>query len=471
MLKPPFAEFTYTIDHMMNPTTNHPQMDFVHGLEAVFWENADPKHSDYELLNLIINHYHESLLIYGGNHGQGAELLITCPDDIPILCDVISKSLAKNNFKYIFIDRQTEGVTFTLLICLDILDDYLSKHHSDIPTFLFTSTYNAHKLNSRYKCIKFVGMAGFMFNLGATHPHCDEFYHQARIYGNQLREKTFLNFNRLPKPSRVLTLAKLYEKNLVDHSLTSMVFCHDDCDDYYGNLVKTNLGKITYRANTYNTDYTGLKYNVSDYWFNDALTFKDFCVTTGDHSDYSPVKPRRMKEIGEHAEKIINQEIRDKSRDRENLVLDDDNVADNNPVWHTAREADLFDRTWFSLINETYTNLPFITTEIKDMVFFSEKTSKALAHKHPFILFGPPRALCELKTMGFQTFDNVFDESYDLIDDPLERLDAIIAEVERLCSWGDPEWQAARHKLLPRIEHNFHTLMFAKFKLFNTGAP
>ena len=375
---------------------------------------------------------------------------------------MITRSLAKNNFKRIIIDRQTEAIDHNLLITLGMLDDYLSKHHPDIPTYLFTSTYNAYELNNRYKYIKLVGTAGFMYGVGASHPYGEEFYHHTRIYGNQCREKIFLNFNRLPKPSRVLTLAKLYQKDLVKHSLTSMVFQHPESQCYYGYLVKLHNGMVVQRAQSHDSDYTNLRYNIADSWYSEVRNFKD---------GVSAVPAERMLEIGRQTENIINREIRAQSRDTENLVLDDDNVAENNPVWHSVSESHLFDQTWFSLINETYTNIPFTGPEIKDMVFFSEKTSKALAQKHPFLLFAPPRALQQLRTMGFQTFDNVFDESYDLIEDPLQRLDAIIAEVERLCSWGDPDWQAARRKLLPRIEHNFYTLMFAKFKLFNTGAP
>ena len=37
-----------------------------------------------------------------------------------------------------------------------------------------------------------------------------------------------------------------------------------------------------------------------------------------------------------------------------------------------------------------------------------------------------------LKYLGFQTFDDWFDESYDHILDPHKRLDAVVAELHRI---------------------------------------
>ena len=56
----------------------------------------------------------------------------------------------------------------------------------------------------------------------------------------------------------------------------------------------------------------------------------------------------------------------------------------------------------------------------------TEKTFRALAVGQPFILCSTPGSLKYLRSYGFETFDRCWDESYDTIVDPLQRLTAIV---------------------------------------------
>lgn len=71
-----------------------------------------------------------------------------------------------------------------------------------------------------------------------------------------------------------------------------------------------------------------------------------------------------------------------------------------NPDWYNS--------TCFSLIAETYVD-PMDGQEI----FITEKTFKPLAFQHPFMVFGNAGTLKHLKDLGFETYENLFDESYD----------------------------------------------------------
>jgi hypothetical protein len=55
-------------------------------------------------------------------------------------------------------------------------------------------------------------------------------------------------------------------------------------------------------------------------------------------------------------------------------------------------------------------------------VFFSEKIFQAINHHQLFFYIGPPNSLEYLKNQGYYVFDDVFDLSYDKIDDPGQRL-------------------------------------------------
>lgn len=74
-----------------------------------------------------------------------------------------------------------------------------------------------------------------------------------------------------------------------------------------------------------------------------------------------------------------------------------------NPIW--------YDSTYFSVVAET---------SMQWSTFVTEKTYKPLAYYHPFVVFGTPRTLSHVRDQGFETFDHVIDESYDL--EPIESI-------------------------------------------------
>ncbi len=101
------------------------------------------------------------------------------------------------------------------------------------------------------------------------------------------------------------------------------------------------------------------------------------------------------------------------------LVIDDYNTADNGP-----QNSGHFSQSLISVIAET-------NYEQGD-VFLSEKTYKAIAHAHPFILVGPVNSLQKLRALGFETFAGYINESYDSIVDHNERMNTIIQELKRI---------------------------------------
>ena len=51
---------------------------------------------------------------------------------------------------------------------------------------------------------------------------------------------------------------------------------------------------------------------------------------------------------------------------------------------------------------------------------------------HPFIILGCPYTLRYLRGLGFKTFPEFFDESYDMIEDVRERYDAVLKNILEL---------------------------------------
>jgi hypothetical protein len=65
-------------------------------------------------------------------------------------------------------------------------------------------------------------------------------------------------------------------------------------------------------------------------------------------------------------------------------------------------------------------------------LFLSEKGLKPIIMYQPFIIFGPVGYLQRLKSYGFKTFSDFWDESYDNIEDSKKRLDVLIKLVNNL---------------------------------------
>jgi hypothetical protein len=105
-----------------------------------------------------------------------------------------------------------------------------------------------------------------------------------------------------------------------------------------------------------------------------------------------------------------------------------------NPAW--------YDRTGFSVVVESWMRSdayfanpgdpepnalvrlrPNYRTEV------SEKIFKPLAFQHPFIVYGSEGTLRYLQALGFETFDNLWDESYDSVTSDSARFDAVTRTV------------------------------------------
>jgi hypothetical protein len=65
----------------------------------------------------------------------------------------------------------------------------------------------------------------------------------------------------------------------------------------------------------------------------------------------------------------------------------------------------------------------------------TEKTLRPIACNKPFLLCATHGSLKYLQNYGFKTFGDVIDESYDLIENPLDRLKAVIKTMNDIASW------------------------------------
>lgn len=84
----------------------------------------------------------------------------------------------------------------------------------------------------------------------------------------------------------------------------------------------------------------------------------------------------------------------------------------------------------------------------------TEKTLRPIACGKPFILAATAGSLEYLRSYGFRTFHGIIDESYDLIQDPLQRLQAIISLMSDISSLSSRQKTAMIRAMSATVEHN-----------------
>jgi hypothetical protein len=84
-----------------------------------------------------------------------------------------------------------------------------------------------------------------------------------------------------------------------------------------------------------------------------------------------------------------------------------------------------------------------------------EKTMKPIMNFRPFVLLCVPGALQELKDLGFKTFSDWWNEDYDQIVDPTQRLYAILDIVKWVCNQELDDLKQLMEQMRPTLEHNY----------------
>ena len=213
-------------------------------------------------------------------------------------------------------------------------------------------------------------------------------------YTPGLKEKTFLCFNRRYSDHRLLFFMMIVKRNLIDKFYMSMAAAQPEADRTF----KTNAEYLIYRHNTYG-------------------------LTNEDIDSCNSLLP---------------------------LVLDNDNF--NQYPMETAVDPveKFYKNSLINIINETYF--------FNNIIHITEKTYKPIAFLQPFILLGAAGSLQHIKDMGFKTFDEFWDESYDTeIDDPI-RFTKIVNIVEEISNWPEQKKIDFSYKIKGILEYNLNRL-------------
>jgi hypothetical protein len=90
-----------------------------------------------------------------------------------------------------------------------------------------------------------------------------------------------------------------------------------------------------------------------------------------------------------------------------------------------------------------------------DKFFLTEKTSKPLFAKRLFVMFAPKRHLVNLQALGFETFGDVIDESYDHEDIDVIRYQQAF---DQMLSLSQQNPRKVLDKVSAKLEHNYNRM-------------
>jgi len=160
-----------------------------------------------------------------------------------------------------------------------------------------------------------------------------------------------------------------------------------------------------------------------------------------------------------HARSFIEQNLKDVTK----LIIDQPYISGSAsadiprslPGWfYPSKQPPTVDAFWH-IVTET--------VFYYDKLHLTEKIFKPIVSKQPFMLLASPGNLAYLKSYGFKTFDGIIDESYDLIEDNDQRVEAVVRQLAWYCSLSAEEKRAVIAAVAPIVEYNFHHF-YGEFK-------
>ena len=130
-------------------------------------------------------------------------------------------------------------------------------------------------------------------------------------------------------------------------------------------------------------------------------------------------------------------------------------------------ESYLHTDSYFQIVTSTWFELDLERIEI------NEKHARPMYSLQPFIILGEPNTLQAFKDMGYKTYSDWIDESYDSIHDDRLRFKKVVALTASINAMSRTDLSAMMKDMLPTLLHNIEhhnkrvTELEIEYKLFN----
>lgn len=130
---------------------------------------------------------------------------------------------------------------------------------------------------------------------------------------------------------------------------------------------------------------------------------------------------------------------------------------------HDLHQSAHFSNSYLNVVLETH-----FDADQSNGAFITEKTFKPIKHGQPFIIFGTAHSVKTLKTLGYRTFDDIVDSSYDSLEDPNQRFWEAVNLLDLLLMMGDRGLHDLYQKCWSDLVHNQKMFLASKADRLNT---
>lgn len=114
-------------------------------------------------------------------------------------------------------------------------------------------------------------------------------------------------------------------------------------------------------------------------------------------------------------------------------------------------------------LSESFLHVVTETCFWENKEHLTEKIFKPIVARQPFVLIGCVQNLNYLKSYGFKTFDQWWDESYDQIDDPIQRLNAVVKIINDICKLSLNDLQNLLQQMQDTLDYNYNRFYSKEF--------
>jgi hypothetical protein len=332
----------------------------------------------------------------------------------------LSDSLRQTNDKYVIISHCLDQVSgFQYYNKLPTISD-LSIEFKDRVLFIILSVHDL-KLTGLDPTVRYFYFPEYHAVYWSLYKDYNSDY--------KVVNKKFLSLNKRGDIWRQLLYKKFYVDRLLDESYFSYL-----CES-------TNYG-LLYHDETWNTNKEWL-----DDWIN---TY---------HQSLNGEWP--TKKYYELENDILLNMYKEKFSDTLSILSDD-----TDPTWHV--DVNIYNTSFCSIILETDIG--------NQLVNLSEKTFKAISLGHPMLLLGSAGTHTLLKRLGFDLFDDIFDNMYDQELDLFDRIVKFFGSIDKIQKKSLSELNLLKYQLVERGNDNrkqynlLYTTMHQRAKIITSQA-
>lgn len=137
-------------------------------------------------------------------------------------------------------------------------------------------------------------------------------------------------------------------------------------------------------------------------------------------------------------------------------------LLDNSPLSFDKVETyPIRDEKMYRIIDcydQFFVDIAYSTFFSGNSFYMDEKLWRPIVAKTPFIVHGPRNFIQNLKKLGFETFDQWWEELYSL-DDPDYQCIVIRSLIDQIANYSIGDLIDMYNEMKPVLEHNYHTFL------------